>query len=74
MVQVDLCCRMMEKWVSETDDIHAHLDNMALSHEHLSGMGISIHDEDYASMDLMLLPDSYTTHLKMLADTAISSG
>ena len=47
-VQVDLCHRTMEKWVSETDDIRAHLDDMALSHEHLSGMGIAIHDEDYA--------------------------
>jgi len=74
MVQVDLCCRMMEKWVSEMDDIRAHLDNMALLHQHLSGMGIAIHDEDYMSMVLMLLPDSYTTHLKTLADAAISSG
>src|SRR5882724_1525807 len=74
MVQVDLHCRMMEKQVSETDDIHAHLDSMALSHECLSGMGVAIHDEDYASMVLMLLPDSYTTHLEMLADAAISSG
>ena len=73
MVQVDLCCRMMEKQVSETDDICTHLDNMALSHECLSGMGIAIHNEDYASMVLMSLPDSYTMHLEMLADAAISS-
>jgi len=74
MVQVDLCCRMMEKWVSKTDDIRAHLDDMDLSHECLSSMGIAIHEEDYASMVLMSLPDSYTTHLETLADAAISSG
>src|SRR5882724_4390649 len=73
MVQVDLCCRMMEKQVSETDDICTHLDNMALSHECLSGMGVAIHKEDYASMVLMSLPDSYTMHLETLADVAISS-
>ena len=71
---MDLCCRMMEKQVSEMDDIHAHLDDMALSHEQLSGMGIAIHDKDYMSMVLMSLPDSYNMHLKTLADTAISSG
>jgi len=31
------------------DDIRAHLDNMALTYEHLSGMGTAIHDEDYSS-------------------------
>ena len=74
MVQVDLHCHMMEKCATETDDIRAHLDKMALSHECLSGMGAAIHDEDYASMILMSLPDSYTTHLETLADAAGSSG
>ena len=64
MVQVDLHCGKMEKWVPKTDNIHAHLSDMALLHEHLSGMGVTIHNEDYASMVLMSLPDSYTTHLK----------
>jgi len=63
MVQVDLCCRMMEKRVSEMDDIRAHLDDMALLHERLSGMGIAIHDGLHI-MVLMSLPDSYTTHLE----------
>jgi len=74
MVQVDLCCWMMEKHVSEMDNICIHLDDMALSYECLSGMGFSIHDEDYVSMVLMSLPDSYTTHVETLTDTAISSG
>src|SRR5882724_3543616 len=73
MVQVDLCCHMMEKCMSETDDICAHLDDMALSYERLSGMGVAIHDEDYASMVLMSLPNSYTTHLETLTDATISS-
>ena len=59
--------------MSETDDIRTHLDDMALSYEHLSGMGVAIHDEEYASMVLMSLPDSYTTHLETLADATISS-
>ena len=37
-------------------------------------MGVVIHDKDYASMVLMSLPESYTTHLEMLADVAVSSG
>ena len=46
---------------------------MALTYEHLSGMRAAIHDEDYSSMILMSLPDTYTTHLETLADMAISS-
>src|SRR5882724_9375060 len=65
---------MMEKQVSEMDNIRAHLDHMALSYECLSSMGATIHDEDYASMILMSLPDSYTTRLETLTDAAISSG
>jgi len=65
---------MMEKQVSEMDNIHAHLDHMALSYECLSSMGATIHDEDYVSMILMSLPESYTTHLETLTDVAISSG
>src|SRR5882724_4054873 len=56
------------------DDIHAHLDHMALSYKCLSGMGTAIHNEDYMSMILMSLPDSYTTHLETLTDAAIGSG
>src|SRR5882724_7390503 len=44
MAQVDLHQRMMEKQVSKTDDIHAHLDDMVLSYEHLSGMGAKVVD------------------------------
>jgi len=33
MMQVDLCRRMMEKQAKETDDIRAHLDDMALMYE-----------------------------------------
>src|SRR5882724_10844971 len=65
---------MMEKWVSEMDDICTHLDYMALSYESLSGMGAAIHNEDYVSMILMSLPDSYITHLETLTDAAIGSG
>ena len=56
------------------DNICAHLDHMALSYKCLSGMGAAIHDEDYTSMILVSLPDSYTTHLESLTDVAISSG
>ena len=52
MIQVDLHCRMMEKRIKETDDVRAHLDEMALMHEHLSSMGVTLHDEDYGSMVL----------------------
>ena len=56
------------------DDICAHLDDMALSYEHLSGMGTTIHDDDYSSMILMSLLDSYVTYLETLTDVAIGSG
>ena len=46
---------------------------MALIHEHLSGMGVVLHDDDYSSMILMSLPKLYTTHLETLADSTTSS-
>jgi len=39
MIQVDLHRKMMEKHALDTDDIRAHLDEVVLMHEHLSGMG-----------------------------------
>ena len=56
----------------DTDDIQAHLDEMALMHEQLSRMGVTLHD-DYSSMILMSLPESYTLHLETLANAASSS-
>jgi len=36
-------------------------------------MGVTLHDEDYVSMVLMSLPDTYTTHLETLANSATST-
>ena len=47
---------------------------MVLLYKHLSGMGTTIHNEDYVSMILMSLPDSYMTYLETLTDVAIRSG
>src|SRR5882724_4446419 len=65
---------MMEKRALDADDIRAHLDEMVLMHERLSGMGVILHDDDYSSMILMSLPESYTLHLETLANAASSSG
>src|SRR5882724_5363517 len=48
MVQVDLCQKMMEKCALDTNDIQAHLDEVALMHECLSRMGVALHDNDYS--------------------------
>ena len=66
MVQVNLHLKMMEKCASDSDDIQAHLDEVVLMHECLSRMGVAMHDDDYSSIILMSLPESYTTHLKTL--------
>ena len=47
---------------------------MAFIDQHLSGMGVALHDDDYVSMILMSLPESYTIHLETLADATSSSG
>src|SRR5882724_9267925 len=65
---------MMEKRALDADDIRAHLDEMVLMHKRLSGMGVILHDDNYSSMILMSLPESYTMHLETLADAASSSG
>ena len=41
MIQVDLHRKMMEKQALDADDIRAHLDEMVLMHEWLSGMGVT---------------------------------
>ena len=58
----------------DTDDICTHLDEMPFIHKHLSRMAVALHDNDYVSMVLMSLPESYTIHIKTLADAASSSG
>ena len=70
MIQVDLCWKMMEKQASDADDIQAHLDEMELMHKRLSRMGVTLHDDDYSSMILMSLPESYTLHLETLTNAA----
>src|SRR5882724_8863717 len=64
---------MMEKRALDADDIRAHLDEMVLMHKRLSRMGVTLHNDDYSSMILMSLPESYTLHLETLADAASSS-
>jgi len=39
MAQVNLFQRMMEQHIQDTDNIRAHLNDMALLYEHLSSMG-----------------------------------
>jgi len=58
----------------DTDNICTHLDKMAFIHKHLSRIGVDLHNNDYASMILMSLPESYTIHLETLADATSSSG
>src|SRR5882724_11500698 len=47
---------------------------MALMCEHLSRMGVALHNDDYASMILMSFPESYTLHLETLTNAMNSSG
>ena len=65
---------MTEKQIKDTDNIQTHLEEMALIYKRLSGMGAQIHDQDYTLMILMSLPETYTTHLKTIADSTSSIG
>ena len=64
----------MEKCIKDTDNVWSHLDKMAPIYERLSGMGATIHNQDYVSMILMALPETYTTYHETLADSTARNG
>ncbi|KAF8573216.1 hypothetical protein K439DRAFT_1298654, partial [Ramaria rubella] len=70
MISVDICHRMMETRASKGDNIHVHLESLALSHKHLTRMGATPDAEDYATIILGLLPPTYFDYIFNLASSA----
>ncbi|KAF8573856.1 hypothetical protein K439DRAFT_1305447, partial [Ramaria rubella] len=70
MISVDIHCRMMETRASEGDDIHIHLESLALSHECLARMGATPDAKDYATIILRSLPPMYFDYIFNLASSA----
>lgn len=70
MVQVDLRRKMLEMKANEGDNIPAHLDAIRHIYERLSGMGAPPSEDDYSSMIILTLPESYQILLTTLGDAA----
>ena len=70
MVQVDLRRKMLEIRANEGDNIPAHLDAIRHIYERLSGMGAPPSEDNYSSMIILSLPESYQVLLTTLGDAA----
>jgi gag-polypeptide of LTR copia-type len=65
---------MLEKRANEGDDIPTHLDSIQLLYERLSGMGAPPSEDNYSSMIILSLPESYQVLLTTLGDATQQAG
>lgn len=74
MVAIDLRRRMQNKRCDEKTDIRMHFDELAGMLENLSSMGTSLGDEEYTSIILASLLDSYDSLITTMTTTATIRG
>jgi hypothetical protein len=71
MVTVDMRRKLQSEKCNEQGDVRAHLVKLQIMREDLASMGGSISDEDFTSIILGSIPQSYNTYI--VAITATSS-
>ena len=74
MVLVKTSQQLQTTWCSEDDSVREHFDKLANLREQLAAMGKSIPDNEYASILMGLLPETYTAMLGSIAAAAEMSG
>lgn len=70
MVSIDLRHRMQDKKVGNKDDLRAHFDELCTMRENLASMGHPPTDEEFYSIILGSLPDSYDTYVSAVLATS----
>src|ERR1700678_4098222 len=70
MVTVDLRRKLQAEKCPESGDIRAHLVKLQIMREDLASMGGSISDEDFTSMILGSIPQSYNTYIAAITATS----
>ena len=70
MVTVDMWCKLQAEKCPESGDIRAHLHKLQAMREDLVLMGGSISDEDFTSIILGSIPQSYDTYIATITATS----
>src|SRR5271168_681789 len=69
MVTVDMRRKLQSEKCTEQGDVRAHLVKLQIMREDLASMGGSISDEDFTSMILGSIPQSYDTYIAAITAT-----
>src|SRR5271156_2792954 len=70
MVTVDLRRKLQAEKCSESGDLRAHLNKLFAMREDLALMGGSINDEDFTSIVLGSIPQSYDPYIAAITATS----
>ena len=70
MVTVDMQHKLQAEKCPESGDIRAHLHKLQAMREDLVSMGGSINDEDFTSIILGSIPQSYDTYIAAITATS----
>ena len=70
MVTVDMQCKLQAKNCPESGDMRAHLHKLQAMCEDLVSMGGSISDEDFTSIILGSIPQSYDSYIAAITATS----
>ena len=70
MVTVDMRHKLQAEKCPESGDVRAHLYKLQAMREDLASMGGSIDDEDFTSIILGSIPQSYDTYIAAITATS----
>jgi hypothetical protein len=70
MVTVDMRRRLQAEKCAEKGDVHTHLNKLLALREDLASMGGSITDEDFTTIVLGSIPQSYDTYIAAITATS----
>ena len=70
MVTVDLRRKLQAEKCPESGDVRAHLYKLQAMRKDLASMGGSINDEDFTSIILDSIPQSYDTYIAAITATS----
>ena len=69
MVAVDLRRKLQDEQCGESGDVRAHFDKLSDMFERLSSMGMTLTDDEYATILLGSLPGSYDPIITSMTTT-----
>src|SRR5271155_5405006 len=70
MVTVEMQCKLQAEKCPKSGDLRAHLNKLQAMREDLASMGGSINDEDFTSIVLGSIPQSYDPYIAAMTATS----